>query len=610
MFEFHQKTPSATLPAAVPPGVPASDADVRRESFMLWGEHCVECTAPACFATCALYQPRPDGRCRRLRHGLNPLGDGAWVEPLSWGKLEARGNTWMWPCHGVRWLERVMALLVALVAPPGRLLAVLTGDPRWRHGGFSLLERLGRWLHRQRRGDGPDALELVLHNPVAVPQHWDLRLAAAAWEGPREALPPPCVVPLVVPPGWFHQRLEYRLFRDVVSGPWPFDVTLTPQADPGEGRAPLLIWRARFITLDAAVRALTPGRLPPVKCIVWDLDGTLWDGVLLEHAPSAARAEMVAWIRHTDHRGILHSIASKNDHEHAMSLLERLGLADLFLHPRIHWQPKSGSVQDIAAALNIGLDAMAFIDDSPFERAEVARALPEVTVLSPEAVPGLATHPRFQGSDSSEARHRRRFYRDALARDGVRGRFGDDYQGFLASCAIKLCWEPYAPARRKRVGELAERTNQLNFSGARYDAAQLDQLLQDPECTGHVLSCRDAFGSYGVVGFAVTRRRGETLELLEFMLSCRVQGKFVEQAFFAALLVAQEPPLQRFVVHFRPSGRNRPAAEALQSMGFQARAEGGMLLELPRRQPRCDFIQVLRRPPAESEQADGCGGED
>src|SRR5690606_34437348 len=97
-----------------------------------------------------------------------------------------------------------------------------------------------------------------------------------------------------------------------------------------------------------------------IKCVVWDLDNTLWDGILLEDAQVTPRPHVVEHIRRLDRMGVLHSIASKNDPDTALAKLRELGLEELFLYPQIGWNAKSDSVRHIAKALNLGLDAFAF----------------------------------------------------------------------------------------------------------------------------------------------------------------------------------------------------------------------------------------------------------
>jgi FkbH-like protein len=198
------------------------------------------------------------------------------------------------------------------------------------------------------------------------------------------------------------------------------------------------------------------------------------------------------------------------------------------------------------------------------------------------------------GSATADARQRRQFYKIAMLREEKQEEFGDDYLGFLASCKITLEILPYSEAEAERVAELVQRTNQLNFSGAKYRREDLEPIVSDVTLEKHVLKCSDRFGSYGTVGFSLVRRTEHELFVEEFMLSCRVQGKFIEQAFFDFLVKthAGEPP--RLVrVNFRQTSRNSPAREVLEKLGFRPTADGScMVLDLTEVQLDCPFIAV------------------
>lgn len=111
-----------------------------------------------------------------------------------------------------------------------------------------------------------------------------------------------------------------------------------------------------------------------IKCVVWDLDNTLWDGILTEGDDVQLRDGIIDIIKTLDERGILQSVASKNNFEDAYKKLEELGVAEYFLYPQINWNPKSEAVKKIAENINLGIDSFAFIDDSEFEREEVLTA--------------------------------------------------------------------------------------------------------------------------------------------------------------------------------------------------------------------------------------------
>ena len=330
------------------------------------------------------------------------------------------------------------------------------------------------------------------------------------------------------------------------------------------------------------------------KLVIFDLDNTLWDGILLE-GDVTLRAEIAALFRTLDERGILISVASKNARADAMAKLEALELDDFLLHPQIGWLPKSQGIAEIVRALNIGIDSAIFVDDNPFERSEVAAALPEVEVLPETAIPSLADHPRLQGSVTAESRARRQMYREAIDREQAEQSFGDDYLEFLRSCEIAVTIRSDRPSDFDRIAELVQRTNQLNFSGRKYGREEIEAILRDPARDRQVIIVSDKFGDYGTVGFCLSSVAdtpdGAELLIEDFMLSCRVQGKFIEQALIAELIRRAGRPIARVRVAFTKTDRNRAAQMVLEELGF-ASGPDGYVREVPPDRFAVDFLAI------------------
>ena len=245
-----------------------------------------------------------------------------------------------------------------------------------------------------------------------------------------------------------------------------------------------------------------------VKCVVWDLDNTLWRGIMIEDGADALLLNdaVIATVKQLDRRGILNSIVSKNNRDEALATLERFGIRDYFLFPQISWNPKSAGIEAIAGSLNIGIDSLAFIDDQEFERAEVASRHPSVRTYDIMELDTLLTRPEFDVPISEEAHRRRSFYLEEEKRATEQASHRGDYLGFLRACHLRLTLQPLTAAVLGRVHELTQRTNQMNFSGNRYDKETLNRIMGSCNHETFVMWCADRFGDYGTVGFAVLEK--------------------------------------------------------------------------------------------------------
>ena len=603
MFEFDKYEEHLHLDRGLAPASAYEPVDdIAKMSLLMWGEHCVECAAPSCFTSCDLYQSRPDSRCRRLTYGMyrnrsfpSARGYGAEVAFKKWGKIEARGNTLMLPAGTALFVERMISLSAPLANVFGTWMYRLTRDSRWSYLEQALLERFGRWLHRRNSvsRQQPDVFLLEVYNPMDMPVRIQLNMAIAAGmsnashSGTR---PPPFRSSVILPPGYSRHEFGREHFSKVTDAGLPFDVSIIPD---GEGVARVVFLTADFV-VHRKITEVANASQPKIKCVVWDLDNTMWNGILLENEAVALRPSVLELLRFFDERGILLSIASKNDEPSAWRRLEELGIADFFLYPQINWLPKSENIRAIAEQLNIGLDTFAFIDDNPFELEEVSRALKGVACLNAADIDQLFSNPRYQGTVSDEAKKRSQFYREEFVRKKTASQFGSDYLGFLASCGIKLSVDLYADDDLDRVSELVQRTNQLNFSGRKYLRSEILPILADSEVSKYVLRCADNYGSYGAVGFCLVRFLEEEIRIEDFMLSCRVQGRFIEQAFFNYLVNAAESRRPKSLsVNFHPTGRNIPAQQVLESLNFvPCSSNKGLCLDLTRHTLKCDFISV------------------
>jgi FkbH-like protein len=311
-----------------------------------------------------------------------------------------------------------------------------------------------------------------------------------------------------------------------------------------------------------------PGR-GRIKCVVWDLDDTLWDGVLVEDGDVAVRSEVVAAIRTLDQRGILQSVASRNDRAVAMERLEALGLAEYFLYPQISWNSKSDAIATIAREINIALDTIAFVDDQPFELEEVAFVHPEVLGIPADAIAGMLDAPELTPRFiTDESRRRREMYRGAIRRDRAEQDFTGDNHEFLRTLEMLMTIAPAAESDLQRAEELTIRTNQLNSTGLTYSYAELDRYRRSPDHLLLVAGLTDRYGAYGKIGLALIERGSAVWRLKLLLMSCRVMSRGVGNVMLHEIVRLAGERGCALEAEFAETGRNRMMYVTYRFAGF------------------------------------------
>ncbi|MFF7756251.1 HAD-IIIC family phosphatase [Streptomyces sp. NPDC007971] len=306
-----------------------------------------------------------------------------------------------------------------------------------------------------------------------------------------------------------------------------------------------------------------------VKCLVWDLDNTVWDGTLLEDPNVDLFPGIRDVIVELDSRGILHSVSSKNDHDLAWQHLEKLGLAEYFVHPQISWGPKSEAVKEIADRLNFAQTAVAFIDDLPTERAEVTYHAPDVRCYAADQAASLAKLPEFSPEIVTvDARRRREMYQAGFRRDAEKDTFKGPDEDFLRTLDLVMEIKRADEEDLSRVEELTLRTSQMNATGVHYSDATLRGLLADPDHEVLTVTLTDRFGPHGAVGVILLERHPDVWHLKLLATSCRVVT-FGAGAVILNWLVDQAARAgAHLVADFRPTDRNRMMDIAYRFAGF------------------------------------------
>jgi FkbH-like protein len=343
------------------------------------------------------------------------------------------------------------------------------------------------------------------------------------------------------------------------------------------------------------LRFLLPLTGKVAKVLAVDLDNTLWGGIIGEDGitgiqlsaeyPGAAYQDVQRALLDFSRRGILLAVCSKNNLEDAMEVLEEH--PGMLLRPkdfaalRIGWNDKVQSLREIAAELNIGIDAVAFIDDNPVERKRIRAALPEVVVPElPEDAMAFAAAlrdcPLFERLSLSEEDRQRSSYYAAERERQELARNVSTKEEFYESLAQEVEIARVTPDTLTRVAQLTQKTNQFNLTTRRYTEQQISELAANPAWGVWSIRVRDCFGDNGLVGVAITVDYDESCEIDTFLLSCRVIGRTVETALLAHLLKnARENQRHSIRGWFLPTKKNAPARDFYQSHGFRLTSQEG-----------------------------------
>ena len=326
------------------------------------------------------------------------------------------------------------------------------------------------------------------------------------------------------------------------------------------------------------------------KCLVLDLDNTLWGGVIGDDglggiklgqgdAIGEAFVAFQRYVRDLSRRGIVLAVCSKND--------ESTGLLPFRDHPEmilrekdiacfsINWNDKAANLREIASRLKLGLDHLVFVDDNPFERNLVRAALPMV------AVPELPDNPAFFSQCISDAGYfegtyltvddlqRNRQYQGNLRRESLKASVAhlDDY---LASLKMELLWSPFNEIEIQRIAQLINKTNQFNLATRRYSEKEVEAMIGDPRIITLQLRLADQFGDNGMIAVMIARKsQGSTAMIDTWLMSCRVLGRNVEHASLNLLVErAREHRITRLLGEYIPTEKNGIVRDLYGKLGF------------------------------------------
>ena len=324
------------------------------------------------------------------------------------------------------------------------------------------------------------------------------------------------------------------------------------------------------------------------KVLALDCDNTLWGGILGEVGSSGialghdfpGNAYLAFQQRILDlyHRGVVLIVASKNDQSAVMDVFENH--PEMLLRPQyisyfgINWGPKPQTLSRAAADLNLGLDSFVFVDDNPVECAMVRSMLPDVLTLCLPTEPAdietaLARLDCFdQISISAEDRKRGQMYRQEASRSQLKTS-AKDLQTFYHQLDMTATVSVNDSSAASRAAQLTQRTNQFNMTTVRRTESEISQLMSASTHDVYTLRLRDRFGDNGIVGLAVIEHKDDRDILETFLISCRVLGRTVENAFLTFLANRSlDAGTARLTALYTPTAKNAQFADFYSSAGF------------------------------------------
>jgi FkbH-like protein len=368
-------------------------------------------------------------------------------------------------------------------------------------------------------------------------------------------------------------------------------VGLAAWHSPIEWNLAKLPFAAAFLPLyaDHVCRLIAALRGKSRRCLVLDLDNTLWSGVIGDDgiegiivgqgdATGEAHLAVQQAALCLRDRGIVLAVSSKNADEiarlpfqkHPEMLLREEHIAVF----QANWNDKASNIKAIAEELSLGLDSIVFLDDNPVERGLVRRLLPQVAVPELPADPSLYARTLMLSgyfeavTFSAEDRNRADFYRDNARRIASQKQIGD-VDGYLTSLEMVITFRPFDDIGRARITQLINKSNQFNLTTRRYTEAEIRDIAQDPNYYTLQVSLTDIYGDNGMISVVIGQRHHNHWYIDTWLMSCRVLGRRVENAILLELLrAARQQGIQNIIGAYKPTARNKLVEDHYAKLGF------------------------------------------
>lgn len=537
--------------------------DIEMLSISKWCEHCLECAVPLCYGNCENWIEREDKKCQKTFYGTYRANiKGQYIQAAQlrfreWGKIETVLYKGFLSVNSYQKLDRLNIRSEKVALMISRLIKHFS--PRYKACGAQVYFTN---IAYKKKGRNLGAEDFVIQCYSPSDRLYNI------------------LIEFYTPKGiFFRDSLKIKkgynqgIFK--IKGAFSHQTSRVRIYPENNIQEEIVFFLCDFVQLKSKVQDCL--YVDKIKCVVWDLDNTIWDGTLLESNSDELRLRkgVLDVIKALDERGIIQIICSKNDENDAIPVLKKLGIYDYFVLLSINWNPKSDNIIRAAKKLNININSFAFIDDSAFERGEVREHVNNIRIYKETDINYLLDYPEFDVLVTDDSVKRRIMYQTEMKRKLLEDNFSGSSVDFLKNCQLHMTIKRIDSNSFMRSYELVQRTNQLNLSGVKYSESDFRTLCKSKDYECYVVFCCDKFGEYGQVGYFCFEILENAIRFKEYVMSCRVAGKWIEPALMKWLLAKYQ--VDEIIFFGSYNKKNGLLIRTLKEFGFKDHTKGSEL---------------------------------
>jgi FkbH-like protein len=554
--EFSDEKSNINLPKEIK--YPFYSSINNKRLLILWREHCHECAPPLCYSNCKNFLRRADNKCQLISNGIRRVSISKDIhfnlKFRKWAKIESQGSSIVVKSYidiFLSWMNLVVITVIKLIFFRSIKIKILNLFIMFKEWGFRNF-KLGK-INKPLIDFSLYSDESEEFNIIVESKNYKRKILVQP--GPNSYL-------FSIPENIVNELIKWFPENDRLVN----------------------IFLKNFNIVENCYDSVL-NTMP--KLIIWDLDNTLWKGVLVESKIEdlILRKDLVWTIKYLDSIGVVSSICSKNDYENAKEVLEFFNLWQYFVFPEINWDSKSNNIRKILNNINLGEKNVIVVDDNPFERAEISSVIKDINVFDENIFPDLLMDNHFINLKyNSESSNRRHLYKTEQKRVTILDHTiseGNTIHDFLKSCNI--CVDLNFLEKKDlnstvltRCHELMARTNQLNVSGAKFNDNEFNDLIND-KSDKFYFKVSDSFGSYGIVGFLNCIVNDREMIIHNLVISCRVAKKLIENTVINGLTnYYLDKNIKNLSIDYKKTSRNTPIFESFIDMGFNLEKNGNL----------------------------------